>query len=96
VTAPKRERRRLARAELLLHLAVTVERWGKTLVEAGTGEGAARNPSVEEWGRDDPLGALCRTYGLSPADLAQECHRLGDEMEKRALRAGYAEHWDQP
>ena len=93
-TLPKRERRRLVKAELLLQLAVKAEQWATTLTEAGTGEGSRRLPAVEEWGPGDPLAALCRTYGLTPRELAQVCSSIGGELEGRALRAGYDEHLD--
>lgn len=86
---PKRERSRLAKAELLMHLAMTVEDWSKSLADANPG-----TRPVVEWPDNDPLVALCRTYRLTPADLSRLCHRLGDELENRAERAGYADHLD--
>jgi hypothetical protein len=89
VTAPKRERRQLAKAELLVHLAMTAERWSNDL----TGTDTVCRP-VAEWGDDDPFVVLCRTYDLTPAELARICHGIGDEIEARAIRAGYDNHYD--
>jgi hypothetical protein len=88
VTA-KRERMRLAKAELLLHLAMTTLRWQRCL--DGTEPGCLP-PS--EWPDDDPHILLCRTYRLTTKDLVRICDQLGAELENRAERAGYAETWD--
>jgi hypothetical protein len=85
---PKRYRKRLARAELLMHLAVAVERWGQSVIDQDGGRPFA------EWPADDPLRLLVSTYDLSPADLASICHELGDRLERQAERSGYENHWD--
>lgn len=90
MTGPKRERRRLAKAELLVQLAVTAEHWSRSL--AGTESGVR---PVAEWPSDDPFVTLCRTYALTPAELSAICHQLGDEIEARAERAGYPDHYDE-
>lgn len=80
-TFAKSARKRLAKAELMMHLAVTANRWKSEL------QGSGR--PVSEWSADDPLVTLCRTYQLAPAELAEVCDKIGDELEGRALRGGY-------
>jgi hypothetical protein len=86
-TVPKAERKRLAKAELLLNAAVTVQRWADDLT--------GKNPTapMSEWGDDDPFVSLCRRYALTPADLAKIAEGLAEQLEGRAERAGYAEAW---
>lgn len=93
MTTPKRERVRLARAELLVHLATTLERWRGDLLREGNQNGAL---PPDEWPADDPFVSLARTYGLSWKDLARICDGLGDDLERRAIRTGYDDHWDDP
>lgn len=81
----KRQRARLAKAELLMALAGTAERWHREL----SGDGGGLPPG--EWPDDDPFIALCRTYRLAPPDLSRLCHEIGGELEARALHAGYDE-----
>lgn len=90
-TVPKRERMQLAKAELLVSLACVAHRWRGELLHETPSEVAP----PEAWGDADPLVRLARTYGLSFHDLAQLCDRLGAELEGRALRAGYDQHWDE-
>jgi len=81
----KRQRQRLAKAELLMALASTAERWKREL----SGDGGGLPPA--EWPAADPFVTLCRLYRLAPADLARLCHQIGGELESRSLRAGYDE-----
>jgi hypothetical protein len=86
---PKRRRVQLAKSELLLHLAMTAERWSR--------ECESTQPGVipfDQWPDDDPLVTLCRTYQLSPADMARACRQIAEETEGRAMRAGYEDHYD--
>lgn len=86
---PKRERVRLARAELLMYLASITESWKKQLRN--------EDPKVlpfEEWDVDDSFRVLGRTYNLTGTDLAKLCDELGGQLEARAERAGYADHLD--
>jgi hypothetical protein len=84
---PKAERKRLAKSELLLNAAVTVQRWANDLT--------GKNPTApfSEWGEDDPFVSLCRRYDLTPADLAKIAEGLAEQLEARAIRAGYEEAW---
>lgn len=91
MSAPKRERMRLAKAELLAHLASTAEGWRADLLH----ERPAWCSPPEEWPAEEPLVTLARTYDLSFPDLARICDALGDELEARAIRAGYDDHWDE-
>lgn len=87
--ASKRARMRLAKAELIAQLAMTTECWRSNLLH--------EKPDVlppEDWAPDDPFVVLARTYDLPFADLAKLCNLLGDDLEARAIRAGYDEHWD--
>lgn len=87
---PKAERRRLAKAELLLALACTAQRWANEVTDQ---DGRCR--PFAEWPPDDPLRTLCRTYDLRPADLGRVLTEIADEVERRAMRAGYDDHWDE-
>lgn len=88
---PKRARARLAKAELLVMLAVKAEEWKQML--AGTAGGCL---PPDQWPDDDPFIELCRTYQLTPADLSRLCNQLGEDLEHRAIRVGYDEHLDPP
>lgn len=88
----KRRRRQLAKSEALLQLAMKAQRWEEEIL--GTATGPAMLP-FEQWPRDHPWHAMCRTYGLTPADVAGILHELADEMETRAIGAGYDDHWDE-
>src|ERR1700720_2732241 len=86
----KRERTRLAKAELWLPLAVKAQE--------GSDDVGGRTIGVRpmsEWGEDDPMVRICRTYNLTEADLARILGRMADELENRALRQGYEECWDE-
>lgn len=89
-TTPKRERRRLAKAELLMHLALAADAWAAMV----DGSDPKCRP-IEEWPADDPLVTLARTYALTPKDLAGLCRQLAQEMENRSERAGYADRWEE-
>lgn len=82
----KRERTRLVRAELWLHLACAAERWARLIEGEGTEDGAV---PFADWPKDDPLVALCRTYELTPADLARACRSVASQAETKAIAAGY-------
>lgn len=82
----KRRRSKLAKAELWMSLAVTAEGWADQI----DGADPATKP-LDEWPADDLFVTLCRTYKLSPADLARLCRQIGQEVENRALNAGYDE-----
>jgi hypothetical protein len=88
---PKRDRQRLARAELLLQLAVFADQQAK----ACRSERADLIP-FEAWPDDDPLRVIARTYQLTGPDLAKLLDELAGQIEARAERAGYADHWDEP
>jgi hypothetical protein len=86
--APKRERRRLATAELWLQVAMTVQEWADGVSDARTGWLA-----FAEWDPEDPLRQLCERYQLSPSDLRKLLEAMADQLEARAVRAGYADAW---
>lgn len=87
----KRDRTRLARAELWLHLAMTAERWARYCEDAEPGV-----IPFAEYPADDPLVTLCRTYDLSPQDLARAARSVAQQAENRAIRGGYEEAWTDP
>lgn len=88
IAVSKRERTRLVKAELLMELAITAERWAKEV--EGTDE---RVRPFAEWPDDDPRKQLCHTYQITPSDLARICRRLGDELENSSMRRGYEDVW---
>lgn len=83
---PKRARTRLARAELWLHLACTAERWAREVDSTESGI-----IPFADWPADDPFVSLCRTYELTPADLARACSSVAAQAESKALAGGYAD-----
>lgn len=85
---PKRQRTRLAKAELLLLLAVHCE--GTAADVDGT---SGRTRPFSEWGDDDPLRDLCHRYGLGQADIARLCRGIASELENSAMRRGYEDAW---
>lgn len=85
---PKRQRTRLAKAELLMLLAVHMEQTGADV--DGT---SGRTRPFAEWGDDDPLRQLCHTYGLGQADIARLCRALASELENDAMRRGFEDAW---
>lgn len=84
----KRERVRLAKAELLMSLAVTAERWASEI--EGTAEGVI---PFAQWPDDDQRKTLCHTYGLSQADLVRITRGLAQEIENSSMRRGYEDVW---
>jgi hypothetical protein len=88
VTVPKRQRTRLAKAELLMMLATRAEQLAGEV--AGTADGTR---PFAEWPEHDPLRQLCVTYALAPADLVRILRAIGSEIENSALRRGYEEAW---
>lgn len=85
---PKRLRTRLAKAELLMDLAVTADRWAGEV--AGTVEGTK---PFSEWPDSDPRRQLCHRYALTPADIVRILRALGAELENASMRRGYDEAW---
>lgn len=82
---PKAERRRAARAELLLQLARSADRWAKELRNQDGGL------PFEQWHEDEPLRQMARDYALTAEDLAKLADALAKQLEDRAIRAGYGE-----
>lgn len=80
----KAERKRAARAELLLKLAVAAESWAQQL----RGEGVR---PFGEWPADDPLKRLVLDWALSPEDVARLADELAGRLEAQAIRAGYGD-----
>lgn len=76
---PKRQRTRLARAELWLQLAMVAGRW----------EGYAIDASRQV----DELDDIARRYGLSGPDMRRACKSIADQCERRAMSGGYEEAW---
>lgn len=85
ILPPKAERKRAAHAELLLRLSMAAESWAKQL------RGQDNVLPFEEWPDDDPLRVLARSYSLTAEDLAGLADILADQLEGRAIRAGYGE-----
>jgi hypothetical protein len=85
VSAPTRARRRQVLAsELLIMLAVTVERWGREVVSAEPGL-----IPFGEWPDDDPLRDLVLRHGLPEGEVRAVCQQLGARLERQAERSGY-------
>lgn len=89
--ATGRRRKALAKAELWMLIAVHAEKLARGL----RGEQDGLMPP-EKWPADDPLIALCRTYELTHADLADIITRVAGQAETKALQSGYDDHWDDP
>lgn len=83
----KRARKRLAKAELIMALAIKTNQWARMI------DGSDGSRPFEEWPDDDPFKELTIRYGLAPADLAKLLDGLGDDLEWRAERAGFSEVW---
>lgn len=84
ILPPKAERKRAAHAELLLLLSMEADLWAKQL----------RSRDVlpfDQWPEDDPLRVLACSYSLTAEDLARLADTLADQLEGRAIRAGYGE-----
>lgn len=88
VYAAMGERKRLAKAELLMELAVHAQ----THVVMLQGTGVTR---FENWPADDPMVRIARIYALTPKELAKLMEGLANDLEARALRCGYDEHWEE-
>jgi len=75
-------------------LAAKCQDW----VEDVNGVSAARGRCLpfEAWSdqNTDPFHQWLKTYQLDKADLERLLGQVGDEMEQRAMRAGFDEHWD--
>lgn len=78
--AGKRERLRLAKAEMWLAVAAS-----HAVSDLGT-----PNAKGEPFGLE---ADLIRKYGLSMADLRRLGGQIGDELERRAERAGIDQAW---
>lgn len=83
----KKERVRLVRAEMLMHLAMTADRWADEVTDDD--QGATR--PFAEWPADDPLRKLCEAYNVTAADLGAVLRDLAEQLQRRADRSGYAE-----
>jgi hypothetical protein len=79
----------LAKSELLLCLAVSAQRWADEV-----GDDSSHTRPFAEWDDSDRFRALARTYDLTGPDLADVLARIAEELEARAIRCGYDEHWD--
>lgn len=102
-TEPKRERARLAKAELWLNLAQSAQGWADSITKAdavskkiAAGGKQERNdvPPIERWPNDYPICVLMKLYDLEPKDMARLCTQIANEVENRALKAGYEDRWD--
>lgn len=85
---PKPERTRLAYAELWMMLGGVADKWRRAV------SGEPGIAPFEQWPPDDLLRSLAHTYGLNGRDLTLLLDRVGAACEARAVRAGFAEHWD--
>lgn len=77
---------RAAKAELLMQLAASCDRWRSELLAEPIEEGQPR--PFDTWPDTDPLKKVVVDNDLTPEDVAKLCNTLGDQMEGRAIRAG--------
>jgi hypothetical protein len=82
VTVRKRERTRLAKAELW---AMVAEHAADLATDVVTDE--------LETARLEPLRAMCVRYALTPADLGRLAGEVATELQGRARHAGYDQAW---
>jgi len=88
-------RKKGAKAELLMLLAVRAEEWGDQLHkgvptgEPATSWGTPTIHALDTWPVDDPFRIIAATYNLSPRQLQAILSELGQELENRAERLGY-------
>lgn len=85
---PKRNRTRLAKAELLMLTAVRTEQLARQV--DGTDEVCK---PFSEWPDDDPLREVAHRYGLGQADIARLLRGIAQEMENSSMRRGYEDAW---
>lgn len=83
-----RRRKQLAKAEMLMSLALTVERWRREFIGAEPG-----SLPPDEWPSHDPMVKLATYYKLSWPEMAEVAIEIGEELERRALRCGYEDLW---
>lgn len=84
MATPKAERRQLAKAELLLLMAVLAADHAKAF--EGTAPGIL---PVDEWPATDPEVRIMRHYELTQPDMAKVWDQIAEGLESRAERAGY-------
>lgn len=77
---PKRHRMQLAKSEIYIGIAAS-----NLLNDMGKPYNDGRAPEFE--------GDICRRYGLDLADIRRIADQIGNELETRAMRAGYEEAW---
>ncbi len=85
---PKRERLRLAKAELLLDIAIQTQKLAE-----GCGDRSTRHTPFAKWADHDPIRQIALAYGLSGKDLDKILTKIAGELEARAMRSGYEEAW---
>ncbi len=91
-TVPKRERTRLAKAELLAKVATAVE---VMAVRAAHHPNTPLHLDPDRPSRPDLVGVvdLCHRYALTPTDIGRLLHRVASELETRATNLGIEEAW---
>lgn len=84
---PKRKRMQLAKSELWLLVANShaVTSLGEGLNEDGY--------ATMQRGYLPPDGAIMHRYGLTPEDIQRLAAQIGAELETKAIRAGFEDHW---
>ena len=87
VWAQKAKRMQLAKSELLLILAVKTLEWRREVTDT---PGCGTLP-FDEWPSDHPLRRIALAYRLTGKDLGKLLDGIGDELERRAERAGYGD-----
>jgi hypothetical protein len=87
-SVPKHERKRLAKAELLIFLAMKADEWAKAVSDADD-----KTTPFGTWPDNEPFMDLALRYCLSGADLGKILDSLGGDLENRAERCGYSDAW---
>lgn len=85
----KRERTRLARAEMWLQLSMSAQRWADEVTD-----NSPDSKPVAEWSPDEPLLVIMRTHDLSQADLGRLLTTMAQQLENKAIASGYGEYPD--
>lgn len=86
---PKRRRRQLAKSELWIEAAC----WAQSHANSCADKPGCGTIPFDEWQPDDREKDIARRYGLTGKDLAKVWEEMAEELENRAMRAGYDDAW---